>query len=611
MPIDREATLKNAEKFLRVGRLDAAIAEYVRVVDDQPKDWNTANTLGDLYMRAGQSGQAVPLYARVADHLLTEGFYPKAAALFKKILKITPDDEDAQLRLAEISARQGLMADARAYYTSIEKRRRQAGDAAGADEIIVRLGSLNPEDLDARLAAARASERGGRLMPAALEFRKLYDEFLAQGREEEAFAALRDCVRCNPEEVAANRLPLARIELREGRFDEARGLLAALAASDESSVSAVVELGWQLVEASPEAAAHCIEVAADVFLAAGAFDRAAAVLQEFAMRAPARVATLLKLVEVCVDGDLEVRMFEAQVLLADAYLATGNAAEARVIAEDLVARDPRSDAHVDRLRRALVALNVDDVEAVIAERVAASDQEAEVIEDELPPAAETVRAPAPEPVRAQDPPVMQPEVDPPVIQPPAGAPAIQQSDERPPEPPARGGSVEIDLTQLLGELQGQAVAPEVPVRPARDLEEVFSEIRDKAEPGQDDNASGEHFELAKTYLEMGMPQEAVGSLQVAANDARYRFAAAAMLGEIHRDEGDVRAAIEWFERAAEAPAPLPEAGFALLYDLGDLLETVGETARALAIFLELDADAPGYRDVSNRVTRLSRVETEG
>jgi Flp pilus assembly protein TadD len=53
LPIDREATLKKAEKALRQGRIDAAIAEYAQVVEEHPRDWTTANTLGDLYIRAG------------------------------------------------------------------------------------------------------------------------------------------------------------------------------------------------------------------------------------------------------------------------------------------------------------------------------------------------------------------------------------------------------------------------------------------------------------------------------------------------------------------------------------------------------------------------------
>ena len=44
------------------------------------------------------------------------------------------------------------------------------------------------------------------------------------------------------------------------------------------------------------------------------------------------------------------------------------------------------------------------------------------------------------------------------------------------------------------------------------------------------------------------------------------------LARLVRDRGDVPSAIDWFERAAEAPAPTPEAGRALLYELGQALE---------------------------------------
>ena len=33
----------------------------VRIIEDQPADWNTANTLGDLYVRAGQVDKAMLL----------------------------------------------------------------------------------------------------------------------------------------------------------------------------------------------------------------------------------------------------------------------------------------------------------------------------------------------------------------------------------------------------------------------------------------------------------------------------------------------------------------------------------------------------------------------
>ena len=61
----------------------------------------------------------------------------------------------------------------------------------------------------------------------------------------------------------------------------------------------------------------------------------------------------------------------------------------------------------------------------------------------------------------------------------------------------------------------------------------------------------------------------------------------------------------------EAPAPSAEAGRALLYELGVLLEETGETTRALAVFLELLADAGEYKDAQARADRLAKVETGG
>ena len=132
MAIDRDATLRKAEKFLRQGRLDGAIAEYLRVVEDQPRDWSTVNTVGDLLVRAGQYESAIEHYTRIADHLFTEGFLPRAAAVYKKILKVKPDQEHALVRTAEIFERQGLMVEAKKALTNIAERRLKRGDRLGA-----------------------------------------------------------------------------------------------------------------------------------------------------------------------------------------------------------------------------------------------------------------------------------------------------------------------------------------------------------------------------------------------------------------------------------------------------------------------------------------------
>jgi Flp pilus assembly protein TadD len=80
--IDRNAALKQAEKLLRQGKLDGAIDQYVRLIEEEPEDWNAINALGDLYLRANKHDLAADQFVRVGDHQFSEGFFSKAAALY-------------------------------------------------------------------------------------------------------------------------------------------------------------------------------------------------------------------------------------------------------------------------------------------------------------------------------------------------------------------------------------------------------------------------------------------------------------------------------------------------------------------------------------------------
>jgi hypothetical protein len=54
-------------------------------------------------------------------------------------------------------------------------------------------------------------------------------------------------------------------------------------------------------------------------------------------------------------------------------------------------------------------------------------------------------------------------------------------------------------------------------------------------------------------------------------------------------------------------APTPDEGWTLLYHLGTTLDRMDESARALAVFLELQGTAGEYRDVGERVGRLTET----
>ena len=671
-PFDREGALKSAEKALKQGRIDAAIAEYVKVVEAQPRDWNSANALGDLYVRANQLDKGLNHYTRIADHLATEGFYPKAAALYKKILKLKPTDEYALMQSADLATKQGTLADAKKLLQTVAELRTKRGDKKGAAEISVRLGMLDPEDLDARLRAANAAADMGDKATALREFRdvaarlekkdqpgealavwqaafdldqsdedaraKLLAAYLAAGAPDKARSVARgagelkqiaqayekagqadavlevlgEVAGLDPSDIevraglalayvsrgdmarartylsaetagdnAALWLTLAEIELLGGRNDEGRAAVRKALTLDREQAQNAVAVGCRLAESNAEAGYQFIDAVADAALAEGDYAAAAVGLHEFTIRVPSHLVALMRLVEICVDGGLESTMYEAQAQLADAYLDSGRGLEARIISEDLVAREPWNRANLDRFRRALVMLGESDPDAIIADRLSGDS-----------PFLATDKLDLNEGV-SFDP------VPPPAAKPAAPASAKKKKD-------AAAASDELDLT---AELDAAVAPPAAP--PARSLDQVFRGLRDEAGRQSSEEGAAEQYRLALTYQEMGMIDDAIKALELASRSPRQRFDAASMLGRLYLDRKDTVRAIEWLERAAEAPAPTPDAGRSLLYDLAQTLEGAGESARALAVFVELESESGGFKDVAGRIDRLSKVQARG
>jgi tetratricopeptide (TPR) repeat protein len=612
--LDRDATIKQAEKLLRQGRLDGAIAEYVRLVQDQPGDWNTVNALGDLYVRAGDRERAVAQFAAAADGLLAAGFLPKASALYKKALKVSPDHEHTLLRLSEIAARQGILADARHYLRQLERQRAARRDSRGVADCVVRVALLDEADAAARLAGARAAQSLGDAAQATALFKSAAEELAEAGRQSEAIDALleataldrsdqelrrllvRKCVAVGQPERAGAFLTrelagsdpdllmaVARVEIMAGRETEARGTLTRLLSISPRRAAAVLALANDLAAAGePDRAFTLTDVVVDDALLAGDWERAISALRSLLVHGP-HVPALVKLLELAVDSGRDDLMEQAQVQLADAYLASGRGAEARVIAEDLVTRSPASAAHVERLRHALQLLGVQDPERAIArarEPVPAMGESSEV------------RVPDPLEVAADEPP----------------GPA-QQDDET-----IVLEVIEIDLDDALAGLdtmtESPAASADAPIeepQPPRELDDIFAEIRTRMTSDQQGGDGAEPYDRALHHLEQGRVAEALADLKTAARMPLYRFRASARLGRLHVGRGEVTEGIDWLERAAEAPAPSPDEGWAVLYDLASALERIGETARAMAVLMEIQTDAATYRDVRARIEQLSRA----
>ena len=154
MAFDKAKVLKNAEKFLSQGKINAAIKEYRQIVDNDADDLTTLNMLGDLYVRSGKKEEAVSCFERIAEHYSAQEFNLKAIAMYKKIERIRTRDPIVALKLAELYANQGLVHDARAQYLVVVDSYTRLGDNKRALEILHKIADLDPNNTEIRLKLA-------------------------------------------------------------------------------------------------------------------------------------------------------------------------------------------------------------------------------------------------------------------------------------------------------------------------------------------------------------------------------------------------------------------------------------------------------------------------
>jgi tetratricopeptide (TPR) repeat protein len=117
------------------------------------------------------------------------------------------------------------------------------------------------------------------------------------------------------------------------------------------------------------------------------------------------------------------------------------------------------------------------------------------------------------------------------------------------------------------------------------------------------------FTLGEAYLKGGNLDKAIEEFQKAVKDPRKRVDALGLLGECFIQKGLFDLAARQLENALkESPGLSSERGKAVVYNLGVLREKQGDIAAAKEEFLKVYEVDVGFRDVADKVTRLSQQQ---
>jgi pilus assembly protein FimV len=218
---NKEKVMDAARKFVDKGQIDKAVKEYLRIVHEDPKDVRVWLKIGDLYAKKGSKQDAIDTYEKVARFYHDQGFFLKAVAVYKQILKLDPRLFDVTLKLAELYRQLGLMSDAMQHFEAVAAHFHREGNTKEALATVKKLVDLDPENIATRIKLAELYSKEGLVEDASTEFQVACEQLRRQGRQDDFIKVAERLLWHKPDNHSLNR-ELAGLYLR--RNDPRRAL---------------------------------------------------------------------------------------------------------------------------------------------------------------------------------------------------------------------------------------------------------------------------------------------------------------------------------------------------------------------------------------------------
>jgi pilus assembly protein FimV len=328
MATSRDQLLQSAEKHVGKGKLDQALKDYLRVLDENPKDIATLNRVGDLYVRMNRQAESIPFFTRIAEFYSRDGFFLKAIAIYKKINKIDPARLDVYDRLADLYHKQGLTQDARSQYQVLADHYLKTGKTEDAVSAYKKMAAVDPNDLRIQVKLADLYRSSNQVDQAVMQYGLIGSMLLRRGAHDEAAAVFQKALELSPSDAGIQKnlvrsliaqknptaavailkaaprtadslslLAEAQLEMGE-RGDAGRTAEQAIALDSRHEGARLLLSRLRISEGSFDAALAAVVPLVDAALAAGDFPRAASSILPILSSEAAHPDALAKMAEV-------------------------------------------------------------------------------------------------------------------------------------------------------------------------------------------------------------------------------------------------------------------------------------------------------------------------
>ncbi|MFH1263797.1 MAG: tetratricopeptide repeat protein [Pseudomonadota bacterium] len=235
MAYNRNKSLVKAQKLLQKGKIDEAIQEYLLVVENDPSDIRTLLKIGDLHAKLGNIDAANETYQKVGEHYAKDGFFLKAVAVFKQILKLDPGLIRIYVRLAELYQHLGLNSEAMKQYQVVVRHYETQGLKKESLDILKKMAELEPENATSKLKLAELYAKEGHGDESVAQFLAVAEDLKKKNNTQE-LARVYEKMEAAGILDESQKLELVEVYLESGEPKKALGKLRVLFQKDPKNL---------------------------------------------------------------------------------------------------------------------------------------------------------------------------------------------------------------------------------------------------------------------------------------------------------------------------------------------------------------------------------------
>jgi len=427
MAYNKSKNVEAAQKLLNQGKVAQAIAEYQQILKYEPRDQVTLMTIGELYIRQGETFQAIDYFERLAQIFVGDGFLTKAIAVYKRIAKLAPEEIRPLEKLADLYVQQGVMSEARPLFLQLAEIHLKGNRQAEAISLLKKLLLAEPDNLRIQIRLADLYQAMGQTKEALDSYISASQRALARGDHAESEKLADKALKLEPNNLASiivkarsyssqgNAAKAAELleeftDLEKGGeqteflldlyvkssgWDKATALALRVFEADEKNFGPMQRIVEGLLgSGNGEKAMAILEKSRIPMIDAGEHEVIGKLLNELAASLPGRIEPLEWLVELYGRTSDSFRLPDALAHLGDALSTDGQLERAKQIFEQLVDREPESDSAKRKLNYVLRKMGL--ISAEDAPEVAEENLQADIPKAPAPKLPSAEEEPVPE-----------------------------------------------------------------------------------------------------------------------------------------------------------------------------------------------------------------------